>query len=176
MKHSVFPNAATSSARDPIKRPRGGAPVGVLSELPAVERAAILYLRQWFSGNPDKIWADFSRSFARPDAEYAMESFVRLMKTVQNDARRPLMRHSPECECFGGDECAFAQFVAAAASGDEHDAMTFALHLFESVEAKCALGAAAMCGHAFQSMASQTRAVPQEFARRPTHPTPNFEQ
>lgn len=132
---------------------RGGAPVGVLSELPPVELAAILYLRHWFSGNHAQVWRDFSRTFDRADAAVAMASFEDLMRTVQNHARRPLLRHGLDCACFGGDECAFAQFVAAATSGDEHDAMTFALHLFDGVQAKCVLGAAAMCGHAFSSMA-----------------------
>lgn len=150
----------------PPSMPRGGAPVGVLSELPPVELAAILYLRHWFSGNHEQVWCDFSNAFNRADAAVAMASFEDLMRSVQNHARRPIMRHSLECECFGGDECAFAQFVAAAASGDEHDAMTFGLHLFDGVRAKCALGAAAMCGHAFSSMASSSA-----WQQTPTHPT-----
>ncbi len=88
------------------------------------------------------------------------------MRAVQHNARRPLMRHSLDCECFGGDECAFAQLVSAATGGDEHDAMTFALHLFDGVQAKCAIGAAAMCGHAFFSMASRPA-----YSHTPTHPT-----
>lgn len=165
----------------PISQPpRGGAPVGVLSELPPVELAAIHYLRLWFSGKQESVWRDFCTTFSRTDAAVAMASFENLMSAVQNHARRPLMRHSPACECFGGDECAFAQFVAAATSGDEHDAMTFALHLFDGVQAKCALGAAAMCGHAFYSMASgkhdTKRAVDHGFLRSPTHPTPDLKQ
>ncbi len=150
---------------------RGGAPVGVLSELPPVELAAIFYLRHWFSGNQEQVWRDFSKTFSRADAAVAMASFEDLMRAVQNNTRRPLMRHSPECECFGGDECAFAQFVAAATSGDEHDAMTFALHLFDGVQAKCALGAAAMCGHAFISMVACSKR-----STTPTHPSPHLKQ
>lgn len=151
--------------------PRGGAPVGILSELPPVELAAILYLRHWLSGNQDQIWRDFSHTFSRADAACAMASFEDLMRAVQNNTRRPLMRHKTGCDCFGGDECAFAQLVAAAASGDEHDAMTFALHLFDGVQAKCALQAAAMCGHAFFSMAS--RDAP---STAPTHAAPHLKQ
>lgn len=150
----------------PPSSPRGGAPVGVLSELPPIELAAILYLRHWFSGNHAQVWRDFSNAFNRADAAVAMASFEDLMRSVQHHARRPIMRHGLACECFGGDECAFAQFVAAATSGDEHDAMTFGLHLFDGVRAKCALGAAAMCGNAFSSMASGSA-----WRQTPTHPT-----
>lgn len=151
--------------------PRGGAPVGVLSELPPVELAAILYLRYWFSGNQEQVWRDFSTTFGRADAAVAMASFEDLMRAVQNNTRRPLMRHSPECECFGGDECAFAHFIAAATHGDEHAAMTFALHLFDGVQAKYALDAAAMCGHAFVSMADRPKR-----SHAPTHPSPHLKQ
>jgi hypothetical protein len=161
MMHSTF-----------SKPSRGGAPVGVLSELPAVELAAIIYLRLWFSGEQERVWSDFSSYFNRADAAVAMGSFEELMRTVQNHARRPLMRHSPQCECYGGDECAFAHFVAAATSGQEHDAMTFALHLFDNVQAKCVLGAAAMCGHAFYSIANGGK----EFTQNPTHRTPAVKQ
>lgn len=153
----------------PFDQPsRGGAPVGVLSELPPVELAAILYLRHWFSGNQQQVWRDFANTFGRADAVFAMASFEDLMRAVQFNTRRPLMRHNPSCECFGGDECAFAQFVAAATNGEEHDAMTFALHLFEGVQAKCALRAAAMCGHAFYGLAGNL--APTHVA---THPTPH---
>lgn len=152
------------------KSPRGGAPVGVLSELPPVELAAILYLRHWFSGNRAQVWRDFSNALGRADAVVVMASFEDLMCSVQNHARRPMMRHGLDCKCFGGDECAFAQFVAAAASGDEHEAMTFGLHLFDGVRAKCALATAAMCGHAFSSMAG----IP-DWQQAPTHPTSHQE-
>lgn len=165
MKHATF-----------SQPPRGGAPVGVLAELPPVELAAIHYLRLWFSGHQEQVWRDFSNSFGRADAEIAMASFSDLMRSVQEHTRRPLMRHSPTCECFGGDECAFAQLVAAATSGDEHDAMTFALHLFQGVQARSALGDAAMCGHAFSSMANSKRAAQPRPAQSPTHPTPNLKQ
>lgn len=157
--------------------PRGGTPVGVLSELPAVELAAILYLRHWFSGDRAQVWRDFSNAFGRDDAAVAMASFEDLMRSVKHHARRPIMRHSLKCECFGGDECAFANFVAAASSGDEHDAMTFALHLFEGTQAKCVLGAAAMCGHAFSSLANvAAQSQAQITGQRPTHSSPTTKQ
>ncbi len=146
---------------------RGGAPVGTLTELPPVELAAILYLRHWFSGNQEQVWRDFSMSLGHEDAFHAMAAFEDLMRAVQYSTRRPLMRHRPDCECVGGDECAFAHFVASACSGDEHDAMTFGLHLFNDVQAKCVLGAAAMCGHAFLEMTGNPIQ-----SRVQTHPTP----
>lgn len=150
---------------------RGGAPVGVLSELPPVELAAIIYLRLWFSGKQQQVWSDFASTLGKSDAKAAMACFEGLMHSVQHHTKRPLMRHDATCQCFGGDECAFAQVVAAATSGDEHEAMTFALHLFDGVQARCVLGAAAICGHAFADMASRPEPV-----HSPTHPSPRLTQ
>jgi len=155
---------------------RGGAPVGVLTELPPVELAAIIYLRLWFSGNQAKVWSDFGKKLGNSEAHAAMASFENLMNAVQYNTRRPLMRHNPTCNCFGGDECAFAQLIAAAASGDEHDAMTFALHLFEGVQAQCVMGTAAMCGLAFSSMAAETTTTSRSADKMPTHPMPTIKQ
>ncbi len=161
-----------TTAPTAVQTQRGGAPVGVLSELPPVELAAILYLRLWFSGNQAQIQRDFTTTLGCKDAKIAMAHFKGLMHNVQNHTRRPLLRHGTACQCFGGDECAFAQLVAAAASGDEHDAMTFALHLFDGVQARGVLGTAAMCGHAFAGMARQDAPAMQ----MPTHPSPNLSQ
>ncbi len=46
-------------------------------------------------------------------------------------------------------------FVAAATIGNAHDAMTFGLHWFDDPGARLALRKAAICGHAFNRMATR---------------------
>jgi hypothetical protein len=110
---------------------RGGASVGHLSELPEVERGAVLFLRQWCLGDAARavIARDFALAFGseRGAATNALQD--RLMQVMLGRARRPLMRHADGCACLGGDESAFAQMVAAAASGDLEDASMFAMTL-----------------------------------------------
>jgi len=176
-----------SNQSRPRTRPqqsRGGAPVGVMAELPPVEAAAIQYLRLWFSGKKDKIWRDFHNLLDQKSAKKAMALLEDLMSAVQLHARRPLMRHSDHCECFGGDECAFAHFVGAASSGDTHDAMTFGLHLFDKDYAGKIIKPASDCGLVFLTMAgfqspplARYRAAHiNKPAHTPTHPMPKTPQ
>lgn len=166
------------------RQSRGGAPVGVMAELPPVEAAAIQYLRLWFSGNKDKIWRDFHNQLDQKSAKKAMALLEDLMSAVQLHARRPLMRHSDHCECFGGDECAFAHFVGAASSGENHDAMTFGLHLFDADYAENIMKSASDCGLMFLNMAGlQLPPLARYQAARsknpphtPTHPMPKTRQ
>lgn len=159
---------------------RGGAPVGRLSELAPVELAAIRCLRLWFSGNQNRIWRDFHNRLSNSAAKEAMVSLTALMDAVQFSARRPLLRHSDQCDCFGGDECAFAHFVAAAGSGNSHDAMTFGLHLFDSDQPKEIMGNAAICGQIFATMAGLDSTFQPAhngtISAEPTHPMPKRAQ
>ena len=59
------------------------------------------------------------------DATTATALFDELMQLTLTCARRPLMRHGVPCRCFGGDECAFANMLGAATSGDREEAMLF---------------------------------------------------
>lgn len=162
------------------RQARGGAPVGVLAELPPVELAAIRYLRLWFSGKQDRIWRDFHNQLSNRSAKKAMVSFTGLMDAVQFYARRPLLRHDDQCDCFGGDECAFAHFVAASCSGNSHDAMTFGLHLFDSEQTEQIIATAAICGQVFSNMAGLALPYPHSSIGRsspgPTHPMPKATQ
>ncbi|WP_050525892.1 hypothetical protein [Pseudorhodobacter aquimaris] len=117
--------------------PRGAAPVGTLAELPGVERYAILYLRMWCEGpkSREAIAVEISRCLDAPQAAQALNRFADLLDVVLRCPRRPLMRHSSDCGCFGGDESAFAHMVAASAAGDREDAMAFALTLMHPDQA-----------------------------------------
>lgn len=107
--------------------PRGGAPVGVLSELPTVEACSVLYLRLWCEG-PDQqaaVWNDLATTLPPHRARKALRAFETLCDLCLRNARRPMMRHSSKCSCVGGDEACFANFVAAACTCEREDAMLF---------------------------------------------------
>ena len=132
--------------------PRGGAPVGMLSELPLLERAAILVLRLWRDGTPGQaqIAHDLALAFGPARAGAQLDRIDALLGIVLAGARRPMMRHGAECQCFGGDESAFANMVAAAVIGERDDAMVFALaliapnHAFAAVQAAEGFGLAVL--------------------------------
>ncbi len=110
---------------------RGGAPVGCLHELPPVELAAIVYLRAWCAGEADRqmVARDFRCVMGEDGGATALADFDALLSTLIGKARRPIMRHELACRCFGGDESAFANLVAAIAGGDRDDALLFAATL-----------------------------------------------
>lgn len=134
---------------------RGAAPVGYLQELPAVELAAVLYLRVWCVGGEtkDQIARDFRLLLGTDDAVLALTDFDALMKVTLNGARRPLMRHGLHCRCFGGDESAFANMIAAAAAQDRDDAMLFACTLLTGAAAFEAVRLAGVLGQVFLRIA-----------------------
>lgn len=112
---------------------RGGAAVGLLAELPAPERAAILAFRRWCDSTSGReaVANDFSRAFSAGRAAQEVIVFADLMGLMLAAPRRPIMRHAVSCACFGGDEAAFAYMIAAATAGDQEEAMAFALILMQ---------------------------------------------
>ena len=107
---------------------RGGAPVGYLSELGAVEAGAVIYLRLWNDG-PDaraRVTGEFTCSFGPEDSSSALSALDQLCDLCARHGRRPIMRYDVACRCLGGDEACFANFVATAAQGDREDAMLIA--------------------------------------------------
>lgn len=107
---------------------RGGAPVGFITELDEIEAASVIYLRLWSEG-PDSqasVRSDFASCLGSDQSRKALKSFEDLCGLCAKHGRRPLMRHSVNCKCLGSDESCFANFVAAAATGDQEDAMLIA--------------------------------------------------
>ncbi len=148
MIRETFPETTHSA-------PRGAAPVGRLSELPALELAAIVFHRAWCEGGP--VRALIARDLARvlPPAEVfeGVETFDALMRTLLGAQRRTIMRHGLDCPCFCGDESAFAQMIAAAARRDRDDAMLFAATLVTGPAAFRLVAIAEDMGQAFLRLA-----------------------
>lgn len=107
---------------------RGGATVGSLSALPALEAEAVLCLRHWFSGPEARrhMRAQLTASLGGTGAEDAVNHFRQLCQLCLSHGRRPLVRHGLHCDCLGADENVFANLIAAAAEGEHADAMMLA--------------------------------------------------
>ena len=114
-----------------VQETRGAAPVGQLLELPPVEMTAIIYLRMWCEGGPSRIQVrrDFIMALGETDGKLHNSVFASFMLILMHKSRRKIMRHGINCQCFGGDESAVANMIAAAAAGDYDEAVLLAAHL-----------------------------------------------
>lgn len=133
---------------------RGGAPVGFITELDSIEAASVIYLRLWCDG-PDaqaQVWNDFASMLGSKQGRKACKSFEDLCLLCSRHGRRPLMRHSGHCKCLVADESCFANFIAAAATGDREDALMIATLLVRPDVAPLIASLAADVGFALKRM------------------------
>lgn len=151
--------AGTPKKSDPPMR--GAAAVGMLAELPAQERAAILTFRNWCDGpaGREAVARDFARTFPGSRATQEANAFADLMAMMFSAPRRSIMRHGATCACFGGDEAAFVHMIGAATVGDQEDAMAFALILMQPNAAWQAVQMARGVGLCLLQMTRMTRNV-----------------
>ncbi len=168
----AFPNGPDGSdgpdAGPSTATRRGAAPVGTLHELPPVELAAIVYLRAWCQGSDDRhiVARDFRLVTDAAEAAAAIGDFDALMGTLLAHPRRPFMRRQLGCACFGGDESAFANLIAAAARRERDDSMLFAGILMTAPAVWPAIMMAERLGHVFLRLA---RVPSSAAAPAPTH-------
>lgn len=135
---------------------RGGAPVGLITELEALEASAVLYLRLWFDG-PEaqaQVWNDFAQGLGPAAGRHALQNFEALCDLCSRQARRPLMRHRVSCKCLGADECCFANVVAAASEGAREDAFMLASAMLRADAAALIVPLAEAFGLALRRMAA----------------------
>lgn len=133
---------------------RGGAPVGFITELDGIEAACVIYLRLWCDG-PEaqaQVWNDFASSLGPESGRKALKSFEDLCSLCIQHGRRPLMRHAVRCKCLGADESCFANFIAAAATGEREDALMIAMLLVRPDIAPLIASLAADFGFALKRM------------------------
>lgn len=142
--------------------PRGGAPVGMIAELPILERGAVLLMRQWCEGEAGRIAVteDFTRSLGEARGASAVNCLGHLIALLVNHGLRPFMRHDLRCACFGCDESTFAHMIAAASAGDREEAMAFALTMMPAAIAYEAVQIAEPLGLLIHAMARQLRGQP----------------
>ena len=108
--------------------PRGGAPVGMIEELSAIEAGAVHCLRRWSDGPAAQadIRYDFAATLGKDAGQEALDAFEGMFTLCARYGRRPLMRHSVSCKCLGADESCFANFVGYASEGAREDAFLIA--------------------------------------------------
>ncbi|AHD10396.1 hypothetical protein [Phaeobacter gallaeciensis] len=128
--------------------PRGGATVGLLTDLPALEAMAVRNLRHWFNGPDSRIALrqDLQAALGPVLGRQAYENFGRLCNFCVTEGRRPLVRHGMTCTCLGADENCFANLVGAAAHGEYEDANLFAALIVQPQQAQRATVLAAKIG------------------------------
>ncbi|KAB7615198.1 hypothetical protein F9L33_00045 [Amylibacter sp. SFDW26] len=136
---------------------RGAAPVGHIDELPPLEMTAIVYLRMWCEGGSsrEQVHDDFILAFGHSIGSTHSATFSSFMLLLIHKSRRKIMRHQACCQCFGGDESAVANMIAAAAAGDIEDALLLASHLVPSKTAQELVKSAEEIGLAFDQMLGQ---------------------
>ena len=150
--------------------PRGGATVGVLSELPPLEAGAVVYLRCWFDGpeSRNQLRRDFYDLLGVDYANAALDKFAQLCQLCAQHGRRPLVRHGLSCTCLGADENCFANFIACATEGEREDAMLLATLLVRPDMAPSLMGLATQFGLALKQM---TANLSSELQSRPSSAT-----
>lgn len=148
---------------------RGGAPVGYVAELGAVEAGAVLYLRLWCDGpdSQNRVWTDFARALGQSEGRSALKSFETLCDLCARHARRPLMRHDVACKCLGADESCFANFIGYASEGAREDALMLAATFVRADMAAVLVGLAQEFGLALRRMSLTAGAA----AVSPAHAT-----
>ena len=151
------------------QRRRGGAPVGLVSDLDPIEAGAVIYLRLYCAGVEARRQAerDFALSLGPKHGPVALNSLGRICELCAEHGRRPLMRHSVSCKCLGADEACLANLVAAAGTGDREDAMLLAALMVRPDMAPHLAGLAETLGLALGRMASMADPVIEPAADRP---------
>lgn len=149
---------------------RGGAAVGVLSDLTPIEATAVRHLRQWFDSPETRLdMRDGLNSLLGPElAETALETFGQICMLCVQHGRRPLIRHGMQCACLGADENCFANMIGAAADGRIDDTMLFASLIVRPSMARELLPLASEFGYLLRQM---TTAMPPPVAHHPVSTT-----
>lgn len=122
-----------------MPRHPGAAAVGRISELPPLERQVIRCLRFWCAGptGHGALGRELAQRLGEPEAERVTDRLGELLHVTASHARRPLMSHSLDCPCAGGDECVFARFVSLAAEGAREEAVLMASLIVRADLALC---------------------------------------
>jgi len=143
--------------------PRGGAPVGFLSELPQVEAVSVCFLRLWNDSAETRHQADVDlHDLLGPrHGPVAVDSLRQMCDLFSRFARRPVMRHQSGCSCLGADEACFANLVSEAATGQREDALLFAMLMVRVDFAPALVGLAQQFGLALQMLSRPAQNVDQ---------------
>ena len=103
---------------------RGGVAVAVLNRMEAWEANMVLNLRLWCDGPKGQslVWNEYRKALPGAQAQRACKQFETLLKTLIDQAHRPLVTHDVGCCCVGADECIFVNLIRFASDGHLNDA------------------------------------------------------
>ena len=149
---------------------RGGAPVGLLAELPQIESIAVMCLRLWGDG-PDQqaeVWNRFATSLGPVQGREALKRFEALCELCARFGRRPMIRHCASCKCIGADESCFANLIGYASEGAREDALLLATNLVRPDMAGALAGLAEEFGMALKRLSLRTPHVAGPPEQQPT--------
>lgn len=109
------------------RTPPGGAPVGHIDDLGALEARAVRLLRLWCDAGPGAVEARLAPDLDPGPARSASRALDALLRLCGATGRRPLMRHAAQCACLGADEAWFARLVGHGALAEREEAMMLAM-------------------------------------------------
>lgn len=121
---------------DPAREVEGAEPVGRIDQLDAQGRMVVALMR--------------GAQIAAKDSDIS-KVYGQMMMVFERHARRPLMRHHPDCACLGADEAVMARFVRLAARGAREDAALMAMLLIRADIASLAVSLAEQLGLLIQT-------------------------
>lgn len=134
---------------------RGAASIGQIDDLPPLEQLAVLCLRGLGRG-PDLRFF-LTRRFGAAQGAKVLARCDELAQFLARFARRPLMRHAPDCTCLGADEAVFAHLCALAADGDRDELLMFAMTMCRADLAPCLMPLAEIFVLSLQQAIAATR-------------------
>jgi len=133
-------------------------PVGRIDELDPHRARAVRLFRLACAGERARLAEEFGTRFGAAEAEEMVAGLARLMQALTANAPRPLVYHGENCRCVGAHENAFAELLAAAATGSEEDALLFAAALAPGARAEIVARLAAPLGLVVRALAMPARA------------------
>lgn len=116
----------------------GAAPVGHLQDLSATGQLAVLCLRG-LGRRESELSKGLSAHFPSSTVAALIARCDDLMQFLARYARRPFMRHQPDCPCLGADEAAFAHLIELTETGEREDVLMFAMMMTRPDMAPCLL-------------------------------------
>lgn len=167
-----------TDARRHSSRPKGAAPVGILSDLEPVAMSAVMYLRLWCEGHRDQLRQDLAPAIGPEAAARAGQEFDHLCSLCINHGRRRICRHHLHCKCLGADESCFANLVDLAAAGEDADAMLIATLMLRAEQVPLSTALAQSVGSALERARSFPELGSEEIKSHSGHlyPTPHLSQ
>ncbi|PSK84910.1 hypothetical protein CLV79_10877 [Limimaricola soesokkakensis] len=109
------------------RSPIGGAPVGRLDDLGAIEARAVRLLRLWCDAGFEAVAARLAPDLDPGPASAAARALDALARLCATTGRRPLMRHAADCACLGADEAWFARLIGHGSEAAGEEAMMLAM-------------------------------------------------